>query len=103
MRRAAPCLLTLHVSFIDIRDRCRTAIDLPTLPTDFSILDQLKQRIELAKQVDQAHHKLQKQAHDDKWLREAAEAMEVDLDDDDNEYGSACPPPRLSFPLSHAN
>ncbi|GJN88616.1 hypothetical protein Rhopal_001582-T1 [Rhodotorula paludigena] len=57
--------------------------DLPTLPADFSILDQLKKRVELAKQIDQARHRLTKQAHEDKWLRDAAEAMEIDLDDDD--------------------
>lgn len=60
----------------------RADIDLPTLPTDFSILDQLKKRIDLAKEIDQAQHRATKQAHEDKWLREAAEAMEIDLDDD---------------------
>ena len=58
------------------------ADDLPSLPADFSILDQLKRRIDLAKQVDQAQHKLQKEAHDDKWLRETAEAMDIELEDD---------------------
>ncbi|BGP06000.1 ATP-dependent RNA helicase [Rhodotorula toruloides] len=62
-------------------------IDLPTLPTDFSILDQLKKRIDLAKEIDQAQHRATKQAHEDKWLREAAEAMEIDLDDDQDSDG----------------
>lgn len=68
----------------------RTATDLPTLPADFSILDQLKKRVELAKQIDQAHHRLTKQAHEDKWLRDAAEAMEIDLDDDDEGCVALC-------------
>ncbi|GAA5996125.1 ATP-dependent RNA helicase [Rhodotorula paludigena] len=68
--------------------------DLPTLPADFSILDQLKKRVELAKQIDQARHRLTKQAHEDKWLRDAAEAMEIDLDDDDE--GSDADPAQVS-------
>lgn len=68
----------------------RTATDLPTLPADFSILDQLKKRVELAKQIDQARHRLTKQAHEDKWLRDAAEAMEIDLDDDDEGCVALC-------------
>ncbi|GAA6055745.1 hypothetical protein JCM3770_006136 [Rhodotorula araucariae] len=56
--------------------------DLPALPTDFSILDQLKKRVDLAKEIDVAHHRATKAAHDDKWLRDAAAAMEIDLDDE---------------------
>ncbi|GAA6009113.1 hypothetical protein JCM10207_004098, partial [Rhodosporidiobolus poonsookiae] len=58
---------------------------LPSLPSESSILDQLKQRVELAKRIDTAQHRAAKQAHDDKWLREAAEAMEIDLDDEDSD------------------
>ncbi|GAA5968135.1 hypothetical protein JCM11641_003744 [Rhodosporidiobolus odoratus] len=57
--------------------------ELPTLPLDFSIMDQLKKRVELAKEIDKAHHRATKQAHEDKWLRQAAEAMEIDLDEDE--------------------
>ncbi|GAA6059528.1 hypothetical protein JCM10212_006026 [Sporobolomyces blumeae] len=62
------------------------SVDLPALPIDYSILDQLKKRVELAKKIDSAHHRATKEAHDDKWLRDAAAAMEVDLDED--EYNS---------------
>ncbi|GAA5956239.1 hypothetical protein JCM10213_000983 [Rhodosporidiobolus nylandii] len=57
--------------------------DLPSLPLDFSIFDQLKRRVDLAKEMDQAQHKATKAAHEDKWLRQAAEAMEIDIDDDE--------------------
>lgn len=43
-------------------------------------MDRLKERIELAKAIDQAHHRVTKQNHEDHWLKEAAEAMELDLD-----------------------
>jgi len=67
--------------------------ELPALPTDFSILDQLKKRVDLAKEIDVAHHRATKAAHDDKWLRDAAEAMEIDLDDE-----KCVPSPCLTLP-----
>ncbi|ORY72598.1 P-loop containing nucleoside triphosphate hydrolase protein [Leucosporidium creatinivorum] len=57
-------------------------VDLPELPADYSILDALKQRIELAKKIESGQHKATKEAHDDNWLRQAAEAMEIDVDSD---------------------
>ncbi|KAL8292938.1 hypothetical protein RQP46_000632 [Phenoliferia psychrophenolica] len=57
-------------------------VDLPVLPTDFSILDKLKERIELAKKIENAMHKATKEAHEDNWIKQAAEAMDIDLDSD---------------------
>lgn len=57
-------------------------MDLPTLPVDYSILDKLKERIELAKKIDSGMHKATKEAHDDNWLKQAAEAMDIDIDSD---------------------
>ncbi|GAA5938732.1 hypothetical protein JCM3775_001976 [Rhodotorula graminis] len=68
--------------------------ELPALPTDFSILDQLKKRVDLAKEIDVAHHRATKAAHDDKWLRDAAEAMEIDLDDDNSDPDGPVQPSR---------
>ena len=56
--------------------------DLVELPVDYSVLDELKKRIELAKQVESSQHKATKEAHEDNWLRQAAEAMEIDVDSD---------------------
>ncbi|GAA5993561.1 hypothetical protein JCM5350_002806 [Sporobolomyces pararoseus] len=67
------------------------SVDLPALPIDFSILDQLKKRVDLAKKIDAAQHRATKEAHDDKWLRDAAEAMEIDLEDDDNDFDNDSP------------
>ncbi|KAK4701559.1 ATP-dependent RNA helicase DDX24/MAK5, partial [Phenoliferia sp. Uapishka_3] len=57
-------------------------VDFPVLPTDFSILDKLKERIELAKKIENAMHKATKAAHEDNWIKQAAEAMDIDLDSD---------------------
>ncbi|KAI5479656.1 DEAD (asp-glu-ala-asp) box containing, RNA helicase [Pseudohyphozyma bogoriensis] len=57
-------------------------VDLPVLPVDFTVLDKLKERIELAKKIESSQHKATKEAHEDNWLKQAAEALEVDLDSD---------------------
>ena len=61
---------------------CLADVDLPELPADYSILDALKQRIELAKKIESGQHKATKEAHEDNWLKQAAEAMEIELDSD---------------------
>ncbi|GAA6016893.1 hypothetical protein JCM11491_006904 [Sporobolomyces phaffii] len=71
------------------------SVDLPALPIDFSILDQLKKRVELAKKIDAAQHRATKEAHDDKWLRDAAEAMEIDLDDEEYDFDNDAPQVRI--------
>lgn len=47
------------------------------------MLDKLKQRIFVARQIDQALHKVKKDNHEKSWIKEAAEAFEIDLDSDD--------------------
>lgn len=47
-----------------------------------SLFDKLKARIQLAKQIDTAQHRVKKEKHERKWMREAADAMEVELDSD---------------------
>lgn len=57
-------------------------VDLPELPSDFSILDSLRARIELAKKIESSMHKATKEAHEDNWLKQAAEAMDIEIDSD---------------------
>lgn len=45
-------------------------------------MDKLKERIELAKKIENAMHKATKEAHEDNWIKQAAEAMDIDLDSD---------------------
>ncbi|TRM63614.1 P-loop containing nucleoside triphosphate hydrolase protein [Schizophyllum amplum] len=56
--------------------------DIPELPVERGLFDKLKARIQLAKQIDTAHHRAKKEKHDRKWMREAADALEVELDSD---------------------
>jgi ATP-dependent RNA helicase DDX24/MAK5 len=49
---------------------------------ELSLLDKLKYRVQLARKIETSHHKLKKANHDKHWMRETAEAMEIELDSD---------------------
>jgi ATP-dependent RNA helicase DDX24/MAK5 len=46
------------------------------------LLDKLKARVHLARQIDQSQHKSRKASHDRNWMKETAMAMELELDTD---------------------
>lgn len=56
--------------------------DIPELPVELSMLDKLKARVQLARKIETSHHKVKKANHDRNWMKEAAEAMEIELDSD---------------------
>ncbi|KAF7325815.1 ATP-dependent RNA helicase MAK5 [Mycena kentingensis (nom. inval.)] len=56
--------------------------DIPEMEIDLRLLDQLKARVQLARQIEMAHHKIKKANHERKWLKEAAEALDVEIDSD---------------------
>ncbi|RKP27028.1 P-loop containing nucleoside triphosphate hydrolase protein, partial [Syncephalis pseudoplumigaleata] len=58
-------------------------------PVDHIIVVELKKRIQLAKQIDQQEHATQKQRHDDDWMIRNAEALEIELDDTDDDDAMA--------------
>ena len=49
---------------------------------ELHMLDKLKARIELAREIDSLQHKAKKERHERKWLKEAAKAMEIEIDSD---------------------
>lgn len=51
------------------------------------MLDKLKARVQLARQIDVALHKANKQKHEKNWFKETADAMEIELDSD---YADRC-------------
>lgn len=53
---------------------------LPDMEVEAGFLRQLRERIKLAGEIEKAQHAVKKEAHDRNWLREAAEAMDVDID-----------------------
>ncbi|KAH7920183.1 ATP-dependent RNA helicase [Leucogyrophana mollusca] len=60
----------------------RQDVDIPEISVELTLLDKLKARILLARQIDTAQHKIKKQNHERNWIKEAAEAMEIELDSD---------------------
>lgn len=46
------------------------------------MLDKLKARVQLARQIDVVQHKANKERHERSWLKETADAMEIELDSD---------------------
>ncbi|KAH9922487.1 P-loop containing nucleoside triphosphate hydrolase protein [Fomitopsis serialis] len=54
--------------------------EIPEMPVELYMLDRLKARVQLAREIDVAQHKVRTEKHDINWLKEAAEAMEIELD-----------------------
>jgi len=46
------------------------------------MLAKLKERVVLARAIDALQHSVKKENHEDKWLRETAEALEIDIEGD---------------------
>lgn len=46
------------------------------------MLDKLKARVQLARRIDVARHRANKEKHEKHWLKETADAMEIELDSD---------------------
>lgn len=56
--------------------------DIPDMSVELSLLDKLKARVQLARKIDSAQHKIKKNNHERNWMKETAEAMEIELDSD---------------------
>jgi ATP-dependent RNA helicase DDX24/MAK5 len=56
--------------------------DIPEVSVEHYLLDKLKERIQLARRIDNAQHKIKKENHEKHWLKEAADAMEIELGSD---------------------
>ena len=53
------------------------------MPVDYTILDQLRRRVDLAKEIEGAHHRLTKATSDTRWLQGTANDMEIILDEEE--------------------
>jgi len=54
--------------------------EMPELPIESGFMPKLKERIRIAKEIEKAQHKVKKENYDRNWLKEVAEAMDVDID-----------------------
>lgn len=62
--------------------RYQEDVEIPDINIELTLLDHIKERIRLAKRIDAQQHRVRKQRHERRWLQEAAEAMEIELDSD---------------------
>lgn len=53
------------------------------------LLDKLKRRLRVAKEIDVMKHRANKATHEKKWMRATADALDIELDSD---YLSECAP-----------
>lgn len=58
--------------------------EIPDMSFELDLLDKLKSRVRLARRIDLAQHSVRKEKHEKKWVKKAAEALEVDLDSDED-------------------
>jgi hypothetical protein len=56
--------------------------NIPEMNVEHHLLDRLKGRLRIAKEIDSLQHRESKAAHDKKWIRETAEALDIELDSD---------------------
>jgi ATP-dependent RNA helicase DDX24/MAK5 len=54
----------------------------PDLEVEGGFLPKLKERIAVAREIEKAQHNVKKENHDKNWLKEAAEALDLDIDPD---------------------
>ncbi|KZV76542.1 DEAD-domain-containing protein [Peniophora sp. CONT] len=60
----------------------RQETEIPDIAVDHHLMDKLKARLQLAKDIDKLSHQDRKAKHERNWLRETAEAMDLELDSD---------------------
>ncbi|WFC93734.1 RNA helicase [Malassezia brasiliensis] len=55
---------------------------LATLPIEYTLLDAIRTRLALAKEIDQLQHRHEKASHEDAWIRKLANEADLDLESD---------------------
>lgn len=61
------------------------AHDLPIFPVVDRILINIKERVDVARNIDKLELKYRRQNNQKSWLRKAVEDMDIVLDEDDDE------------------
>ncbi|XP_033499050.1 ATP-dependent RNA helicase DDX24 [Epinephelus lanceolatus] len=56
--------------------------DLPMFPIELKCMEAIKERVNLARQIEKIEFHNSREKQHNSWLRQAADALEVDLDDD---------------------
>ncbi|XP_071665694.1 ATP-dependent RNA helicase DDX24 isoform X2 [Patagioenas fasciata] len=70
------------INFRKIYKTLEKSEELPFFPVDTKCMTSIKERMNLARQIEKAEFFNSRAKQHDSWLQQAAEALEVDLDDD---------------------
>ncbi|NXL93835.1 DDX24 helicase, partial [Alectura lathami] len=70
------------INFRKIYKTLEKSEDLPFFPVESKYMTSIKERVNLARQIEKAEFFNSRAKQHDSWLQQAAEALEVDLDDD---------------------
>ncbi|EKM58046.1 uncharacterized protein PHACADRAFT_182435 [Phanerochaete carnosa HHB-10118-sp] len=80
--------------------------EIPDMSIELYLLDKLKARIQLAREIDSLQHKIRKEKHEKNWLKEAAEAMDIELDSgiglSDDDVGTVAMPSKRQRKTANA-
>ncbi|KAF8268903.1 ATP-dependent RNA helicase, partial [Lactarius quietus] len=60
----------------------RQVTDVGEMNVEHHLLDKLKRRLRVAKEIDGMQHRANKATHDKKWMRATADALDIELDSD---------------------
>lgn len=85
------CYLQLFEEMLCLLMWSKAGTTLPELEMEYSLLTKLRERVELARQIEVAHHRADKAAHEENWLQQAAKEMDIDLDDEEHDSGGRGP------------
>jgi ATP-dependent RNA helicase DDX24/MAK5 len=76
-----------HTQYRKLCHALRKPDGLPDFPVDRGIADRLKQRLQIAKEIDDLEHKSKKQKNEKEWFKKAAEEADIYLSDEDGSDG----------------
>jgi len=60
----------------------RQVTDVGEMNVEHHLLDKLKRRLRVAKEIDVVQHRANKATHEKKWMRATADALDIELDSD---------------------
>jgi len=65
---------------------CFAEGDLPEFPVDRSLFEEVKKRVEMAKELEQMEHSHRRSQSEEGWLAKAAKDLDLHFDEYDNLY-----------------
>ena len=84
--KSRPSCVVSHIALV-CTDGHLEVTDVEEMNVEHYLLDKLKRRLRVAKEIDSVQHRTNKATHEKKWMRATADALDIELDSD---YLSEC-------------